>query len=437
MSLKQIKINNFRGIDSLDISINKENRILCFVGENGSSKTSVLGLILESFLAGTRYSFRDLAANRSERMRLITGSEIKNDCKFYSSEILFHNNDNTVQTYKKVVILPGTDVGEYSGVIQGLDHKESIYAESTTVSKSIKNEFLSGNILLDRPSTRHEFNSMDLMNVDNGKEMIESPAALQFQRPFNIKAINYGKNAQSIILDLFFDSYIGYADSEIAKNKIIGIISSITGKDYGEIQISQAPYRRVVFSNTGDVLSLSQGELDVLSTITAIIEQQQVVKRDTTSDADIFDIPGVVLIDEVDLHLHPKAQEECLSTLVDIFKNIQFVVTTHSPFVIRGLPEASIVVSLPTGTQFTNNFNNMDIDSITNVIFNHEGGFSKETNEKLSTFKELLMESEPNIQSIRDIYNDLKKSVSAKNEMKLYLSSFAKDISFVEQVTGD
>ena len=48
--------------------------------------------------------------------------------------------------------------------------------------------------------------------------------------------------------------------------------------------------------------------------------------------------PGVVLIDEIDLHLHPKWQRRVVSDLTRAFPNIQFVATTHSPFVIQSLP---------------------------------------------------------------------------------------------------
>lgn len=49
---------------------------------------------------------------------------------------------------------------------------------------------------------------------------------------------------------------------------------------------------------------------------------------------------GVVLIDEIDLHLHPKWQREAIRGLVRTFPNLQFFLTTHSPFVIQSL-EAS------------------------------------------------------------------------------------------------
>jgi predicted ATP-binding protein involved in virulence len=112
-------------------------------------------------------------------------------------------------------------------------------------------------------------------------------------------------------------------------------------------------------------------------------------------------VPGIVLIDEVDLHLHPKAQEKYLQVLTQIFPNIQFIVTTHSPFVIRGLPANSKVVNLPSGRVFDENFAAMDIDSITNIIFGYEGGFSSETKTKLETFKKMLIAENPYLELLK------------------------------------
>jgi predicted ATP-binding protein involved in virulence len=46
---------------------------------------------------------------------------------------------------------------------------------------------------------------------------------------------------------------------------------------------------------------------------------------------------GIVLIDEIDLHLHPKWQREVVGRLMDIFPKVQFVASSHSPFIIQSL----------------------------------------------------------------------------------------------------
>jgi predicted ATP-binding protein involved in virulence len=53
--------------------------------------------------------------------------------------------------------------------------------------------------------------------------------------------------------------------------------------------------------------------------------------------------PAVVLIDEVDLHLHPRWQETVLETLLKIFPFAQFIVTTHSEQIVSAVPSECVV----------------------------------------------------------------------------------------------
>jgi predicted ATP-binding protein involved in virulence len=53
---------------------------------------------------------------------------------------------------------------------------------------------------------------------------------------------------------------------------------------------------------------------------------------------------GIVLIDEIDVHLHPKWQQKVVTKLREVFPNIQFVVTTHSPLVVTNLPDENFKV---------------------------------------------------------------------------------------------
>ena len=62
-----------------------------------------------------------------------------------------------------------------------------------------------------------------------------------------------------------------------------------------------------------------------------------------------YNMPGIVLIDEVDAHLHLSLQKNILPTLITLFPNIQFIVTTHSPFVLNSISNA-VVYNLETKT---------------------------------------------------------------------------------------
>ncbi len=83
---------------------------------------------------------------------------------------------------------------------------------------------------------------------------------------------------------------------------------------------------------------LSSGTKNVFSLLVDILlrlyEQQPKV-------IDPAELKGIVLIDEIDLHLHPKAQKELIVNLSNIFRNVQFIATTHSPIPFLGLPRNS------------------------------------------------------------------------------------------------
>lgn len=54
--------------------------------------------------------------------------------------------------------------------------------------------------------------------------------------------------------------------------------------------------------------------------------------------------PAIVLVDEIDLHLHPKWQRTIMSFLTERFPNTQFIVTAHSPLVVQAAKDANIVL---------------------------------------------------------------------------------------------
>ncbi|MEB3311977.1 MAG: AAA family ATPase [Snowella sp.] len=54
--------------------------------------------------------------------------------------------------------------------------------------------------------------------------------------------------------------------------------------------------------------------------------------------------PAIVLVDEIDLHLHPKWQRTIMDFLTERFPNTQFIVTAHSPLVVQAAQDANIVL---------------------------------------------------------------------------------------------
>lgn len=74
--------------------------------------------------------------------------------------------------------------------------------------------------------------------------------------------------------------------------------------------------------------------------------------------------PGVVLIDEIDLHLHPKWQRRVVGDLLNAFPKIQFVATTHSPFVIQSLPPINGVQLINLDNPEADGFANKSVEDI-------------------------------------------------------------------------
>ncbi|MEY4978015.1 MAG: hypothetical protein RLZZ352_285 [Pseudomonadota bacterium] len=67
----------------------------------------------------------------------------------------------------------------------------------------------------------------------------------------------------------------------------------------------------------------------------------------------IEETPGVVTIDELDLHLHPQWQRTVIQDLLSVFPNLQFIATSHSPFLLQAAFAQGAVIDLGTGQAVT------------------------------------------------------------------------------------
>lgn len=81
---------------------------------------------------------------------------------------------------------------------------------------------------------------------------------------------------------------------------------------------------------------LSDGYRNMLGMVADIAIRCATLNPTRRGDS-VRDTPGVVLVDEIDLHLHPKWQRHIVADLLTAFPNVQFIATTHSPFVIQSL----------------------------------------------------------------------------------------------------
>lgn len=109
--------------------------------------------------------------------------------------------------------------------------------------------------------------------------------------------------------------------------------------DVSNLKLHEGRPPRFSVMKSGQLLfleQLSDGERGLLALVFDLTRRLAIANSDSNNP--IAEGAALVLIDEIELHLHPKWQRDVLQRLRDIFKACQFVVTTHSPLVLGEVP---------------------------------------------------------------------------------------------------
>lgn len=96
------------------------------------------------------------------------------------------------------------------------------------------------------------------------------------------------------------------------------------------------PLRFAVKMNgeTLNIMQLSDGYKTLLSLVVDLASRMALANPQM---ANPLEAPAIVLIDEIDLHLHPEWQRRVAGDLLSTFPNAQFILTTHSPYVVASI----------------------------------------------------------------------------------------------------
>lgn len=114
-----------------------------------------------------------------------------------------------------------------------------------------------------------------------------------------------------------------------------------------------------------------------------------------------YDLPGIVLIDEIDLHLHMAWQKRIFPFLAKTFPNIQFIVTTHSPFVLNHL-ENAVIYDLENHILVERGLNDVPYDGIVEGYFKVDK-LSGTLREKFEKYKDLVLKKELSDENLTEI----------------------------------
>ena len=149
------------------------------------------------------------------------------------------------------------------------------------------------------------------------------------------------------IMDVTLDNYIyhGFASEVFGEfnSLLTSVLSSKLHKkvrlgigprnsNNPRIAIMDADSNKMIYPN---IMAMSSGELSLISLFGELIRQTDNVSKR------ISDVSGIVLIDEIDKHLHIRLQKEIIPRLLNLFPNVQFIISSHSPFFALGLEDTA------------------------------------------------------------------------------------------------
>ena len=178
-----------------------------------------------------------------------------------------------------------------------------------------------------------------------------------------------------------------------------------------EITFSEInPQTREVTVTTPDgnvpLESLSQGTISIISWVGVVLQRLHDISPDPRRAEEQH---ALVLIDEIDAHMHPAWQVQVVKVLASLFPNVQFIATTHSPLVIRGLESSQVlrfkredgeVLEVDVETEMT--MGRAD-QLLAGSLFDVDADLDLLTQEYVRRYKELLSEDQLNEQSQREL----------------------------------
>ena len=130
--------------------------------------------------------------------------------------------------------------------------------------------------------------------------------------------------------------------------------------------------------------TMSSGYAAILDIVVGIIMRME----QHTNGQFEFDMPGIVLVDEIETHLHYELQKKVLPFLCTIFPNIQFIVSTHSAFILNSI-ENAVIYDLENKVTVQNGLSDVPYDGIIEGYFD-VSTLSKELQSKFERYKELV-----------------------------------------------
>ncbi len=150
--------------------------------------------------------------------------------------------------------------------------------------------------------------------------------------------------------------------------------------------------------------NLSSGEKSLIFLVSDIARRLSISNNYKSNSLEGF---GIVLVDEIELHLHPAWQRNILSSISKVFPNIQFVVTTHSPLVLSTLDEKAIY-TIDNNSYFTTSIDpkGRDINAILEEIMDVPSR-PMDLKEKITRLQRILSLEQKVTSEAKQLFNEI------------------------------
>lgn len=362
---------------------------IVFVGENGSGKSTLLSNVVDSLYSIADKKFENAMqssdrGNGHQYYKAITTAEIKVGKDYMYSYILFRNASPVRYVFKsgklsttefKRKIPDGSSI---TFTWQPDENFKEVKADEQSIEQIFETDVIAyfGPDRYEKPmwmgNKYFEFDA-------NLHPSVQTNWAGVLKNPISVK--NVTETNLQWLMDVIVDSRPD-VEGEIGNLRITNVNAPVmlamrTARQNLETILSQIVGKNVYFSlnfrnrgssrfkiverDTNNVVaptldSLSTGQIALFNMFSTIVRYAD--NNDLNKSISLAEISGVVVIDEIELHLHTSLQKEVLPKLIKLFPKVQFVITSHAPLFLLGMQEefgedGCEIYEMPTATKIS------------------------------------------------------------------------------------
>lgn len=356
MKIKKLQLKNFRLFRDLEVKFADDN-LTVLIGENGSGKSAVLdalALWLSRYILHNtigRYSYEDgWQLSQQDITKNEDYSSVKvfvdsGDNKKYKADVNFKVEAKRRALHRDFTMEPKVSYEGRPASIYNDDGSASVpiltyyrIGRTSTSSSKLDKLFVGGR----NHSAFQTYNNSLILAISSfqdfaswfvAKENIENQEKVQTENlDYKLPDLENVRKAVEQLVAEFPKSKLGRIRVERSNSAALR-----------EFDTQEKAESILTIEKAGIFIpleNLSSGEKSILLLVADIARRLCIANP----KGDPLQGNGVVLIDEVELHLHPAWQRTILASLRTIFPNVQFIVTTHSPQVLSKVHDENILI---------------------------------------------------------------------------------------------